>query len=120
MDCHQYRQQRTRRCGGGRPTFGGSAFIDMIKSGLGLPDDFPLGQILCAAVFAITVVSTITASIIRTRDYATKIAAAETCYGALNALRVELQFGALPVVRAAEMVAKEIARTSFCQPPENP
>jgi hypothetical protein len=102
------------------PTFGGSAFIDMIQRGLGLPDALPLGQILCAVVFAITVVSTITASIIRARDYATKIAAAETCYGALEALRVELRFGALPVVRAAEMMAKEIARTSFCHPPETP
>jgi hypothetical protein len=95
------------------PTFGGSAFVNMLQRGLGLPDDLPLVQILCAVVFSITIVSTITANIIHTRDYATKLAAAETCYGALDSLRVELQFGAIPVVRGAEKVAKEIARTPF-------
>jgi hypothetical protein len=100
------------------PTFGGSAFLDTIQRGLGLPDDLPLGQILCAVIFAISVVSTITANIIHTRGYAIRIAAAETSYGALDALRVELRFGALPVVRGAEIVAKEIARTPFVIHPQ--
>jgi hypothetical protein len=99
------------------PTFGGSTFIDLTQRGLSLPDGLPVGQILCAVVFTITVLATVTANIIRTHDFATKIAAAETCYGTLDAVRVQLQFGALPVARAAAIVAKEISRTPFVSYP---
>lgn len=102
------------------PAAGGSTFTSDIQSGLSLPDDSFVYQVLCAIAFAMSMAAVITANVIRARDYASRIAAAEACHGELDALHVQLQFGALTIAHGAELVAKEIARVPFVAETDTP
>jgi hypothetical protein len=52
----------------------------------------------------------ISSAVIHVCGYPSRFAAAETCRAELDALHVQLQFGTLTVTRAAELLAKQVAR----------
>ena len=60
-----------------------------------------------------SLISVITANIIRAYDYSARVAAVEGCCSELDSLRIQLLFSAISSTRGAELVAKTTARVPF-------
>jgi hypothetical protein len=60
-----------------------------------------------------SLISVITANIIRAYDFSARVAAVEGCCSELDNLRIQLMFSAISSTRGAELVAKTTPRVPF-------
>ena len=95
------------------PALGGSSLLDTVQVRLDIGNDDLLYQVICAVAFVMSLISVITANIIRAYDFSARVAAVEGCCSELDSLRIQLLFSAISSTRGAELVAKAAARVPF-------
>jgi hypothetical protein len=95
------------------PALGGPAFAETAREGLGLTTSSVVWQMLCAGALAMSLLATVATNLLRTRDLADRVAAAEACNVALEGLEASLQFGRMPVEDAVDLYQQYVARIPF-------
>ena len=70
------------------PALGGSSLLDTFQARLNIGDEDLLYQVICAVAFVMSLISVITANIIRAYDYSARVAAVEGCCSELDSLRI--------------------------------
>jgi hypothetical protein len=95
------------------PAAGGTSFIDVVKSLLGLTDANAAGRLICLAAMLVSLVAAIAANINKSSDLPDRVAAAEAGLAELKKVAVELQFDRMSVADGSDHYSAVIERTAF-------
>jgi cell division protein FtsL len=84
------------------PALGGEKFATSVQQMLGLAGPSNVWQPLCLLAVILSAVATIANNLYKTREYATRLAKAESCSALLEGLQTSVEFGQLSLSEATK------------------
>ena len=101
------------------PALGGEKFAINVQQMLGLGSPTNVWQPLCLLAVILSAVATIANNLYKTREYATRLAKAQSCSGRLEGLQTSVEFGQLSLSEATKQYQQYISSVPFI-PEEQP